>query len=106
MIEESNISRETVIYNLELFVERCLGRKPFRRSMWRSGTLIEVETYEWHSGPAGRALHLLGKEIGMFKERGYFRAMKSLKLNFGACWRSWTCRLLLQERESWTLNFD
>jgi hypothetical protein len=33
MIEESNISRETAIYSLMLIIERCMGRKPFKRTM-------------------------------------------------------------------------
>jgi hypothetical protein len=69
MIEETNISRETVIYNLKLLVERCLGRKPFKRTMWRSGRFIEVETTEFHPGTVLRGVELLGREIGMFKER-------------------------------------
>ena len=37
--------------------------------MWRSGKFIEVETIEFHPGTVARAIELIGKDIGMFKER-------------------------------------
>jgi len=67
MIEESNISRETAIYNLILIVERCMGRKPFKRIMWRSGKFIEVESINFTRGPCCAQLSCLARRSGCSK---------------------------------------
>ena len=66
---DSGISREQVIADLAESVEIALGRKPAKRSVWRSGRLIEIEVFERNPAVAARALELLGKELGMFKDR-------------------------------------
>jgi hypothetical protein len=62
-------SRERVLADLAENVEIALGRNPVKRSVWRSGRLIEIEVFEYSPAAAVRALELLGRELSMFKDR-------------------------------------
>jgi hypothetical protein len=77
-------------------------------TMWRSGKFIEGETYKWHSGPAGRALELLGKETGMFKDRHESKVTLSdeeLEAELRRLLAELDLSALPRKRGSWTLNF-
>jgi hypothetical protein len=69
MADEPEVSRARVLAGLVENVEIAMGRNPVKRSVWRSGKLIEIEVFEHNPAAAVRALELLGKELGMFKER-------------------------------------
>jgi hypothetical protein len=48
-MDETEISSERVIADLVENVEIAMGRKPSRRSVWRSGKLCQIEVFE-HNG--------------------------------------------------------
>jgi hypothetical protein len=72
MADEPEISRERVIADLVENLQIAMGRKPSWRSVWRGGKLCQIELYEHNGVAAVRALELLGKQFGMFKERSEF----------------------------------
>jgi phage terminase small subunit len=71
-MDETEISSERVIADLVENAEIAMGRKPSRRSVWRGGKLCQIEVFEHNGVAAVRALELLGKQLGMFKERCEF----------------------------------
>jgi phage terminase small subunit len=72
MADETEVSRERVIADLVENVEIAMGGKPSRRPVWPGGKLCQIEVYEHNGVAAVRALELLGKQLGMFKERHEF----------------------------------
>jgi phage terminase small subunit len=63
-LERISLSREWVLEGLKTVAKRCMEPEPVRDSKGR-----EIGFYTFQAAGANRALELLGKELGMFRDK-------------------------------------
>jgi phage terminase small subunit len=67
--EKLELDAEWVLKNLQTVVERSLQSEPVMKWNYESRQLEETGEYTFDSNGANRALELVGKHLGMFKDK-------------------------------------
>jgi hypothetical protein len=96
-------TREWILWTALDNIEKCAGRKPVRKVMWKNGKRVEYEEFVFDPHAVNRGLEIIGREVGLFAETYELQgmrdfpelAMRNSTLSFA---QSWTASSLLKER--------
>jgi phage terminase small subunit len=67
--EKVNLDAEWVLRNLQTVVQRSLQEEPVMKFDYEQKKIVETGEYTYDSQGVNRALELIGKHLGMFKDK-------------------------------------